>query len=61
MDLCISSVRFSVLVNGSPCSAFGSSRGLRLGDPLSSMLFILVMEALRRMMDRLVLGRWGAI
>ncbi len=33
MKACTSTVRFSVIVNGSPTSFFYSSRGLRQGDP----------------------------
>ena len=32
---CISTVCFSILINGSPCGFFESSKGLREGDPLS--------------------------
>lgn len=43
---CISMMHFSVLVNGSPTGFFSSSRGLRQRDPLSHLLFIIVIEAL---------------
>ena len=49
---CISTVRFSIMVNGSPSGFFGSSRGIRQGDPLSPLLFLLVMEVLSRMLSR---------
>ncbi|GJU14888.1 RNA-directed DNA polymerase, eukaryota, reverse transcriptase zinc-binding domain protein [Tanacetum coccineum] len=43
---CLNSSRASILINGSPTSEFSIKRGLRQGDPLSSFLFILVMEGL---------------
>jgi hypothetical protein len=46
---CISTVCFSVLINDTPISFFNSSYGLRQGDLLSLLLFVMVMEALGKM------------
>ncbi|GJW73970.1 RNA-directed DNA polymerase, eukaryota [Tanacetum coccineum] len=43
---CLKSSRGSILVNGSPTSEFQFHKGLKQGNPLSPLLFILVMESL---------------
>ena len=40
LKTCVSTVHFSVLVNGSSAGFFGSSRGLRQGDPFSPSLSV---------------------
>ena len=52
LKTCVTTVHFSVLVSGSHVGFFGSSRGLRQGDPLSSLLFLLIMEVLSRILKK---------
>ena len=51
---CISTVKFSILINGTPCGFFESSRGIRQSDPLSPLLFVIVMDAFSKMLDNAV-------
>ncbi|RVW46613.1 Transposon TX1 uncharacterized 149 kDa protein [Vitis vinifera] len=64
IEWCISTVRYSVLINDSPSGFFQSSRGLRQGDPLSPYLFVIAMEVfsclMRRAISRGFLSGWRA-
>ena len=55
---CISTTSFSVFINSSPTGFFPSSRGLRQGDPLSPYLFLIIMEALSCLINRVVEGNY---
>ena len=49
---CLLSTSFLVLINGSPSNFFQPTRGLRHGFPLSPFIFLLVAEALSRIIHK---------
>ncbi|GKC35516.1 RNA-directed DNA polymerase, eukaryota, partial [Tanacetum coccineum] len=51
---CLNNAKGLVLVNGNPTKEFQFFKGLKQGDPLSSFLFILVMETLHLSFKRLI-------
>ncbi|XP_016464777.1 putative mitochondrial protein AtMg01250 [Nicotiana tabacum] len=58
MKFCIFTVRFSILINGSPEGFFPTYKGLRQGDPLSLFLFIIAMEGLNNMIKAAKVNLW---
>lgn len=49
---CVCSVRYNLLLAGNRIASFCPSRGLRLGDPLSPCIFILISDVLSKMITK---------
>jgi hypothetical protein len=49
---CVLTVRLSILINGSPTTEFVASCSLRLGDPISPLLFCLTAKGLSVFISR---------
>lgn len=54
ISCCLVSAMGFVFINDSPTSEFQFQKGLKQGDPLSSFLFILVMESLHLSLSRVL-------
>ena len=50
--MCVTTVTYSVLINGEPKGRITPSRGLRQGDPISPYLFLLCAEGLTAMLKK---------
>lgn len=45
---CLSTTEIQILLNGSPCTSFKPTMGIRQGDPISPYLFLITMEVFTR-------------
>ena len=53
--LCVSTVTYSILINGAPMGFITPTRGIRQGDPLSPFLFLLCTEDLHGLITKLAM------
>ena len=59
MMICVTTVSYSILINGESKGMITPSRGVRQGDPLSPFLFLLCTEGLHGLISQV--ASWGEI
>ena len=55
---CVTSMTYSVLINGEPMEPFSPTRGIHQGDPLSAYLFLLCSKGLNGLLEQVVAAKF---